>query len=133
MVRGASPNRPGSCHQTDAATTTASPTRNSPAPSRRCSGSSSRAVWPIRRTPSPTAWATPSHAVTSTRARAVHTRAIGPEPLRTARGAGRAGLRPPLRADAGFCPDLVPVDFDREVERPLPVERAEVLLLRDAV
>ena len=35
------------------------PTRNSPAPSRRCSGSSSLAVWPMRRTPPPTAWATP--------------------------------------------------------------------------
>ena len=52
-VRVESPTPPGSCHQTAAATTTASPIRNRPAPSRRCSGSSSRAVCPTLRTPAP--------------------------------------------------------------------------------
>ena len=50
-VRTPSPTPPGSCHQTAAATTTAAPIRNSPAPSRRCSGSSSRAVCPTLRDP----------------------------------------------------------------------------------
>ena len=135
-VRVNSPMPPGSCHHTAAATTRARPTRNSPAPSRRCSGSSSRAVWPIRRTPPPTAWATPSQAVTSTRARAVKTRAIGPGPLRTARGAGRRPvelprLRAAARLGAGFRPDLFPVDREREAEPPCPDLRAGVLLLRD--
>ena len=53
-VRVASMTEPGSCHQTAAATTTASPKRNSPTPSRRCSGSRSRAVWPMLRATAPT-------------------------------------------------------------------------------
>ena len=44
------------------AVTTASPTSSSPAPSRRCSGSRSRAAPPIRRAAPPSAWATASHA-----------------------------------------------------------------------
>ena len=43
----------------DAATTTASATRNSPTPSRRSPGSSSRAERPIRRTTAPTRSARP--------------------------------------------------------------------------
>src|SRR4051812_15037979 len=136
MVRVTSPMPPGSCHHTEAATTRAIPTRNSPAPSRRCSGSRSRAVCPTRRTPPPTAWATPSQALPSTRASAVNTRAIGPGPLRTARGAGRRPVElPRLRAAldfaAGLRPDLFPVDPEREAEPPFPDVRAEELLLRD--
>ena len=91
-VRVKSPTPPGSCHQTAAATTTARPIRNSPAPSRRCSGSRSRAVCPILRTAAPSTWATPSHTAASPRPRASPSAAMGPVPLRTARGAGTARL-----------------------------------------
>ncbi len=88
-VRMPSPTPPGSCHQTAAATTTAAPIRNSPAPSRRCSGSSSRAVCPTLRTVAPRTWATPSQTAATPRPRASPSAAMGPVPLRTARGAGR--------------------------------------------
>ena len=87
--RTASKNPPGSCHQTAAATTTASPTRNRPAPSRRCSGSSSPAELPTRRTPPPTTCAAPSQTLATAPPRAANSRKTGDGPLRTARGAGR--------------------------------------------
>ena len=132
-ARTASASPPGSCHHTQAATTTASPTSIRPAPSRRCSGSSSPAVCPTRRTADPMACATPSQAATTTRVSALKTRKTGPGPLRTARGAGRFAVeRAAALRGAGLRPDLVPVVRPREVEPPLP-ERAEELLLRDAV
>ena len=113
---------PGSCHQTAAATTTASPNRNSPAPSRRCSGSRSPAELARASCTTPTTCAAPSQ----TPATAVAEGAEQPRdrrgPLRTARGAGRffgAGLR---------CWWLLPDERDRELEPPF----ADVLLLRDA-
>ena len=53
MVRVTSMTAPGSCHQTAAATTTARPNRNRPTPSRRCSGSRSRADRPMLRAVAP--------------------------------------------------------------------------------
>ena len=44
---------PPSCHQTAAAETTARPNMSSPTPSRRCSGSRSRAPWPMPRATAP--------------------------------------------------------------------------------
>ena len=87
---------PGSCHHTAAATTTASPRRNSPRPSRRCSGSISRAVRPILRAIAPTAWAMPTQIAAIPRPSALNRRRTGPRPERTARGAGRR-LRALLR------------------------------------
>src|SRR3954470_20374611 len=133
-VRVKSPTPPGSCHQTAAATTTAAPIRNSPAPSRRCSGSSSRAVCPILRTLAPSTWATPSQSAVITRPAARKNFAIGPVPLRTARGEGRldvlerpleAGLLPRDRLPDDRLED--PEDFAAEREPDL-----EVPLFRDA-
>ena len=90
----------------------------------------------MRRTPPPTACATPSQAVTSTWARTLKIRKIGPGPVRTARGAGR--LVPFAAArffGAGLRLEVVPDDRVREVELPFPpLERLRegVLLLRDA-
>ena len=89
MVRTTSMAPPGSCHQTAAAATTASPIRNSPTPSRRCSGSRSRAAPPILRAPAPTPWAEAIQVAATPRPSAPKPRATGPGPLRTARGAGR--------------------------------------------
>ena len=143
---------PGSCHQTAAAETTARPKRNRPIPSRRCSGSSSRAVCPMLRAVAPTAWAIASQTAATPRPSAVNARATGPGPLRTARGAGRRvealDLLPDLllearpvvvdRLRAALVPDLVrelvPVLRDRALEllRPvLFVPVVDVLLLRD--
>ena len=61
---------PASRHHSAALTTMASPTRLRPTPSRRCSGSSSRAVEPMRRTIAPSRWATPSQSARSPRPRA---------------------------------------------------------------
>src|SRR5215213_2162867 len=124
-VRTASPTVPGSCHQTAAATTTASPMRSRPTPSRRCSGSRSRAVLPIRRTTAPSACARPSHSALRAWPRAPKVRANGPRPLRTARGAGREDLTAVLPPDR--FPDVVEprvdplVDalVDALVDRPL--------------
>src|SRR3954452_17468570 len=133
-VRVKSPTPPGSCHQTAAATTTAAPIRNSPAPSRRCSGSSSRAGCPILRTLAPSTWATPSQSAVITRPAARKNFAIGPVPLRTARGEGRldvlerpleAGLLPRDRLPDDRLED--PEDFAAEREPDL-----EVPLFRDA-
>src|SRR5690349_19463911 len=84
---------PGSCHHTAAATTIARPKRKSPTPSRRWSGSRSRADCPIDRATAPTAWAMPSQTAATPRPSAPKPRATGPGPLRTARGAGRAAGR----------------------------------------
>ena len=74
--------------------------RNRPAPSRRCSGSRSRADCPIERATAPRAWAMPSQTDATPRPRPPNVRATGPGPLRTARGrrtlwrsaaSGRAG------------------------------------------
>ena len=71
---------------------------------------------------------------TSARASAVKTRAIGPGPLRTARGAGRRALATALAAGLAQACALrsFPTTGSATLEPPLPVERAEVLLLRDA-
>ena len=95
-VRTPSITVPGSCHQTAAAATTASPMTNSPTPSRRCSGSRSRAPRPIERASEPSPWAIPSHTAATPRPSAAKARKTGPGPLRTARGAGlrvRVGAR----------------------------------------
>ena len=81
---------PGSCHQTAAATTTASPNRNSPTPSRRCSGSRSWAVRPILRATAPTAWAMPSQIAAIPRPSAANSRTD-----RTAPRADCSGRRAP--------------------------------------
>ena len=140
-VRARSMTEPGSCHHTAAATTTAEPKRKRPNPSRRCSGSRSRAVCPMPRATAPTPCATASHTAAMPRKIIVKRRATGPGPLRTARGAGRLGAG--LRLLAGFflgaglrrglvlrVAVLVPVFFagPREV---LAVRVEDVLLLRD--
>ena len=53
------------------------------------------------RTVAPITWAMPSHAAARPRPRAANSVAIGPVPLRTARGAGRVDLLD-LPFDAGF-------------------------------
>ena len=58
-ARMAWPTEPGSRHHSAALITMASPTRPRPRPSRRCSGSRSRAVVPMRRTTAPMTWAMP--------------------------------------------------------------------------
>ncbi len=122
-VRVASMTEPGSCHQTAAAATTARPKRNRPAPSRRCSGSRSRAVCPIERAVAPRAWAMPSQTAATPLPRAAKSRASGPGPLRTARGAGREP-RVGLRFDVvGFRLAWLPVLRDRVLE-PARDERA---------
>ncbi len=143
-VRESSISPPGTSNQTAAATTRARPTRNRPAPSRRCAGSSSRAPRPTPRAPAPTAWATASQVAATPRKSAWKTRATGPGPLRTARGAGRAAGRG-RDAGARLLPVLLLVGFlvlrDRVLEPLLVwVEDREdpaadfdvdVLLLRD--
>src|SRR5665647_3805044 len=57
-----SPAMPLSPHHSRAATTTVRPSRKNPMPSRRCSGSSSLALRPIRRTVPPATWAMPIQA-----------------------------------------------------------------------
>src|SRR3954454_12259413 len=133
-VRVKSPTPPGSCHQTAAATITASPIRNSPAPSRRCSGSRSRAVWPTVRTPAPSRCAAPSQSALSARPTAWVSRAIGPVPLRTARGEGRLD-EVERRFDAGFLlRDWLPDDrlVDPEAFADGREPDFEVPLFRDA-
>src|SRR5690349_13094625 len=126
-ARAASKTPPGTCHQTAAATTTASAIRNSPAPSRRCSGSRSRAPWPTRRAPDPMPPATPSQTAVIPWPRPAKVRETGPGPLRTARGAGRRFLLAPFFA-GGLRLLWLPDGRDREVEAPFVL----VLLLRDA-
>ena len=91
-VRAASMTDPGSCHQTAAATTTAEPKRKRPTPSRRCSGSRSRAVCPMLRATAPSAVRDrqPDRG-DAAEEHGEEPRATGPGPLRTARGAGRFG------------------------------------------
>src|SRR6478735_2482620 len=135
---------PGSCHHTAPATTTAAPKRKRPKPSRRCSGSRSRAVWPMLRATAPRPWATASQTAATPRKSTPKVRAIGPGPLRTARGAGRLGAG---RRAAGWRPlaaflgaglrfglvlrvaVLVPVFFAGL--RVVAVRVEDVLLLRD--
>ncbi|GAB2858579.1 hypothetical protein GCM10027026_05440 [Myroides odoratimimus subsp. xuanwuensis] len=82
------------------------------------------------RATAPTPWATPSQAAAIARASALKSRATGPGPLRTARGAGRAGAR--LVVARGLPRDAVdrvlPVLRDRVLELPLA---ALLLLPRD--
>lgn len=132
---------PGSCHQTAAATTMARPMTNSPAPSRRCSGSRSRADCPTERATAPRAWAMPSQTEATARPTPPKPRATGPGPLRTARGAGRfavlrAGAREPplLVRAAGLLEVLRDRVFEDEVpprELPRDLVEPDVLELRD--
>src|SRR5215207_6096304 len=138
-VRVGSITAPGSCHQTAAAATTASPMTNNPTPSRRCSGSRSRALRPMDRATDPMAWASPSHTAATPRPNAANARKTGPGPLRTARGAARrvrVGAR--LLEDRFFLrPVLFAVLRVRVLEPPRPdrplLDRpeADVLVLRD--
>ena len=96
----ASPTGPSSRHQTPAATTIAAVTSSSPAPSRRCAGSRSRAVEPTRRTMPPSRCPVPTQAERGahgrsrrTRRRCCRTCACGDR--------GRAAGRPPRGADVG--------------------------------
>ena len=98
---------PPSWNHTAAALMTDSAKMKRPTPSRRCSGSSSRAPWPIPRATAPMPWATASQTAATPRKTVSKKRAIGPLPVRTARGAGRrlrlaAPLPPPPRRAAGF-------------------------------
>src|SRR5689334_2055507 len=61
------PTGPRSPHHSTAATTVASPSSARPSPSRRCAGSSPRALVPIRRAMPPTRWASPSQTARSIR------------------------------------------------------------------
>ena len=144
-VRTPWPRSPGSCHHTAAAVTTAVPTRNSPRPSRRCAGSSSRAWWPTERTSAPTACESASQAAATARPSTAKRRKTGPGPLRTARGAGRRVDDVAFDdLDAGFFVEVLPEDLpdedvldrlpddrDRELDVPDPLD-PEVVLLRDA-
>ena len=87
-VRVASITEPGSCHQTAAATTTAAPKSASPIPSRRCSGSRSRAVADAGWRPRPHRGRCEPHRGDPVEERGEEGE-TGPGPLRTARGAGR--------------------------------------------
>src|SRR5437867_7729361 len=122
---------PGTANQTAAAVTSEQAKSRRPKPSRRCSGSRSRAVRPMLRAVAPSRWARPSQTAATPWPTAPNVRAIGPGPVRTARGAGRralderAGLRlvvlPVLRDRA-----LVPL---RELLREEPFR--DVLEFRD--
>ena len=101
-VRATSMTPPGSCHQTAAAATTARPIRNSPTPSRRCSGSRSRAAPPILRAPAPTPWAVAIQVAATPRPSAPKARETGPRPLRTARGADAGSCWTGLRLFVGY-------------------------------
>ena len=118
---------PGSCHQTEAATTRASPTRNRPAPSRRCSGSRSRAVCPIRRTPPPTSV---GDAQPGWRPHRPARRTAGrPGPARCAPRAAPAASARTCRGAACACwLVFFPTTGIARSSRP----SSEVLLLRDA-
>ena len=135
-VRVKSTEPPGSCHHTAAAATTARPTRNSPAPSRRCSGSSSRAVCPtgVRRTEGvreaqPDRRQHPADGAKNAR----------PDQVRCARPGAPDGepscgwrrLRFVVAFWAGLRSAWLPDDRERVLEPPWPDFRAEVLLLRD--
>ena len=80
---------PPSWNHTAAALMTDSAKMKRPTPSRRCSGSSSRAPWPIPRATAPMPWATASQMAATARKTVSKNLAIGPLPVRTARGAGR--------------------------------------------
>ena len=128
MLRISSIRPPGISNQTAAATMNATPKRKRPTPSRRCSGSRSRALRPMPRAPAPTAWAMPSQTAVTARNTVWKARATGPGPLRTARGGGRR---------TGFLPADRPRFFEgfralraRVLEPPRPFP-AEVLLDRD--
>ncbi len=137
-VRADSMTVPGSCHHTAAAATTARPMRKRPMPSRRCSGSRSRAPRPILRASAPTAWARPSQRAATPRPSARKARDTGPGPFRTARGAGRrvregARLLDDRRRLVGAGLRVVPRD---RVLEPAPPDRRDrpeedVLLLRE--
>ena len=106
---------------------------NSPMPSRRCSGSRSRALRPIDRATAPIAWAMPSQTAATPRPSAANARNTGPGPLRTARGAGRrvrVGAR--LLEDRLFRPGRTPGSGART---SVPPDRdrpdLDVLLLRE--
>ena len=83
------------------------------------------------RTVAPITWATPAQALWARRMtpvrRAANSRAIGPGPFRTARGAGRFLLE--LRLDEGFRRDWLP--FDRVLDFAAAGFRF-ALLVRDA-
>ena len=138
IVRTTSITVPGSCHQTAAALTMARATSTRPTPSRRCSGSSSRAVRPMLRAVAPSAPAIPIQTARSAVQSARKNRRTGPGPERTARGAGRDELD---RVDFDFGLRLVEVlrlvlrDRELEVEPlvRLVLDRpdVDVLLLRD--
>ena len=99
---------PPSWNHTAAAVMTDSAKTKRPTPSRRCSGSRSRAPWPIPRATAPMPWATASQTAATPRKTVSKKRAIGPLPVRTARGAGRrlrlAGPLPPLPPARGRLP-----------------------------
>src|SRR3954463_1248616 len=119
-------------NHTAPATTRAVPSTNRPAPSRRCSGSRSRAPWPTLRAMVPIPWAIASQRAATPLRSARERLATGPRPLRTARGAGRAELPrgAGLRAvvDAGRL--VVPALRARVLGARPPLEE-DVLLLRD--
>src|SRR6476469_3016890 len=134
-VRAASMIEPGSCHQTAAAETTARPKRKSPIPSRRCSGSRSRAVCPMLRAVAPRAWAMASQTAATPLPSVVNSRASGPGPVRTARGAGRRAVEEALLLElleGELFEEVLPRDVLLEPLRPvLRVPVVDVLLLRD--
>ncbi len=111
------PKVPETPHHSRAATTTASASRAKPSPSRRCSGSSSAALWPTRRTAPPARCETPIHvlrtapsgkgsppprvfAVFGAGLRAAGLRCAGPRRARCRR-AGRGAARGTLGARGG--------------------------------
>src|SRR4249919_3219733 len=113
---------------------------SSPKPSRRCAGARSRAVRPRLRAVAPRRWAMASQTEASAWPTAPKVRAIGPGPLRTARGAGRRAAVFLAAGRLGLRLLLLPVLRDRvlEPDRDLPFDAVlfdaavlDVLELRD--
>src|SRR5215831_10751754 len=111
MIRLALPR----CHQVVAATTIAAPRKARPRPSRRCSGSRSRALRPSARAPAPAAWASSIHTPETARATQPMKIMIG-----SVCGADRRFERPRPRLDPPrvFLPLPEPLRVD-----PRPGER----------
>src|SRR6478609_6494974 len=112
-----SPTGPRSAHHSRAATMMARAMRAKPIPSRRCSGSSSRALWPTLRTVPPARWATPIHAPRTARTGQGRGAALRGAGLRAA-GLRAAGLRLAalvVRA-AGRAAPPRPEELEREEE-----------------
>ncbi len=107
MIRLALPR----CHQVVAATTIAAPRKARPTPSRRCSGSRSRALRPRARAPAPAAWANSIHTPDTARATQPMKIMIG-SVCGADRRFERPRPRPPLDPPRVFLPLPEPLRVD---------------------